>query len=311
MQHFTLEAIALTRKYGEQEAVNNVSFTLKRGEVLGFLGPNGAGKSTTMKMLTGNLAPTFGTIKICGIDLMEHPNDAKALIGYLPEQRPLYKEFTLDEYLTIAARLHRINSNAIRKSVENAKHRCGLSHMGKRLIENLSNGYQQRVGIAQAIIHNPMVVILDEPTVGLDPIQVREIRALIREIGHDHSVIISTHILPEVEMICDQVQIIDQGKLVFNGSIDVLKKRRMSNTLLIGFKNPPEVQSLLKIESVTEVDVLDNGMIRVQFSQESSPANCIVQASVQNKWGLYQIVPEQTSMEDIFVQLTFQEQITA
>jgi len=222
MNNFTVEATNLTRLYSGREAVSNVSFTLRKGQVLGFLGPNGAGKSTTMKMLTGNLAPTNGSVKICGIDMMENPKEAKALIGYLPEMRPLYKELTVDEYLTIAARLHRVSSGAIRKAVENAKERCGLSQMSNRLIENLSNGYQQRVGIAQAIIHNPMVVILDEPTVGLDPIQIRDIRSLIREVGCEHSVIISTHILPEVEMVCDHVQIIDKGKLVFNGSIDVL-----------------------------------------------------------------------------------------
>ena len=177
MTNLTVEATELTRLYGGRPAVSEVSFNLAQGQVLGFLGPNGAGKSTTMKMLTGNLAPSAGSIKICGIDMIENPKEAKALI------------------------------------------------------ENLSNGYQQRVGIAQAIIHNPMVVILDEPTVGLDPIQIRDIRALIKEIGQEHSVIVSTHILPEVEMVCDHVQIIDKGKLVFNGGIDVLKRQRIGNKL--------------------------------------------------------------------------------
>jgi len=309
MNNFTVEAIELTRLYGGREAVSNVSFNLSKGEVLGFLGPNGAGKSTTMKMLTGNLAPSFGSVKICGIDMIENPKDAKALIGYLPEMRPLYKELTVDEYLTIAARLHRVSSGSIKKAVEHAKERCGLSHMSKRLIENLSNGYQQRVGIAQAIIHNPMVVILDEPTVGLDPIQIRDIRALIREVGSERSVIISTHILPEVEMVCDHVQIIDKGKLVFNGPIDVLKKQRIGNKLLIGFKHPPAVQALLNIAGVKEAEALENGMMRVQFAEESAPAELIVQTAVQNQWGLYQIAPDQTSLEDVFVQLTYQEQV--
>jgi ABC-2 type transport system ATP-binding protein len=288
--------------------VSNVSFTLSKGEVLGFLGPNGAGKSTTMKMLTGNLAPSAGSVKICGIDMIENPKDAKALIGYLPEMRPLYKELTVDEYLTIAARLHRVSNGSIKKAVEHAKERCGLSHMSKRLIENLSNGYQQRVGIAQAIIHNPMVVILDEPTVGLDPIQIRDIRALIREIGSSHSVIISTHILPEVEMVCDHVQIIDKGKLVFNGPIDILKKQRMGNKLLVGFKQLPDIQVIRQMAGVTEVTTLDNGMLRIEFTPEASPAEQIVQTAVQQGWGLYQIAPDQTSLEDVFVQLTFQEQ---
>lgn|SRR5450830_632595 len=308
MNNFTVEAIELTRLYGGREAVSNVSFTLSKGQVLGFLGPNGAGKSTTMKMLTGNLAPSNGSVKICGIDMIEHPKEAKALIGYLPEMRPLYKELTVDEYLTIAARLHRVSAGNIKKAVEIAKERCGLGHMSKRLIENLSNGYQQRVGIAQAIIHNPMVVILDEPTVGLDPIQIRDIRALIREVGAERSVIISTHILPEVEMVCDHVQIIDKGKLVFNGSIDVLKKQRIGNKLLISMLNPPSADELLKIAGITEVEVLSANQMRVRFADDAAPAEAIVQAAVKNNWGLHQIAPDQTSLEDVFVQLTYQEQ---
>jgi len=307
MNNFTVEAIELTRLYGGRPAVSDVSFNLTQGQVLGFLGPNGAGKSTTMKMLTGNLAPSAGSVKICGIDMIENPKEAKALIGYLPEMRPLYKEFTVDEYLTIAARLHKVSSKHIKKAVENAKARCGLSHMSKRLIENLSNGYQQRVGIAQAIIHNPMVVILDEPTVGLDPIQIRDIRALIREIGGQHSVILSTHILPEVEMVCDHVQIIDKGKLVFNGSIDVLKRQRIGNKLLVGFNKTPDIEKLAKIKDVTEVEALENNMVRIRFAEGKLPHEAIVQASVKNGWGLYQIAPDQTSLEDVFMQLTFQD----
>ena len=309
MNNFTVEAIDLTRLYGGREAVSNVSFTLSKGQVLGFLGPNGAGKSTTMKMLTGNLAPSNGSVKICGIDMMENPKEAKALIGYLPEMRPLYKELTVDEYLTIAARLHRVSAGAIKKAVEVAKERCGLSHMSKRLIENLSNGYQQRVGIAQAIIHNPMVVILDEPTVGLDPIQIRDIRALIREVGAERSVIISTHILPEVEMVCDHVQIIDKGKLVFNGSIDVLKKQRIGNKLLIGMRNPPSTDEMLKIAGVMEAESLPGNLMRIRFADDAAPAESIVLAAVSNGWGLHQIAPDQTSLEDVFVQLTYQEQV--
>ena len=306
MDNLTVEAIELTRLYGGRAAVSDVSFHLAKGQVLGFLGPNGAGKSTTMKMLTGNLAPSAGSVKICGIDMIENPKEAKALIGYLPEMRPLYKELTVDEYLTIAARLHRVSGKHIKKAVELAKARCGLTHMSKRLIENLSNGYQQRVGIAQAIIHNPMVVILDEPTVGLDPIQIRDIRALIKEIGQEHSVIVSTHILPEVEMVCDHVQIIDKGKLVFNGGIDVLKRQRIGNKLLLGFRRPPSDTALLQIPGITEVEQVD-GMVRVRFADGQTPHEAIVEAAVKEGWGLYQIAPDQTSLEDVFVQLTYQE----
>jgi len=309
MTTITVEASQLTRIYGGRQAVSDVSFTLSQGEVLGFLGPNGAGKSTTMKMLTGNLAPSFGSVKICGIDMLEKPKEAKALIGYLPEQPPLYRELTVDEFLAMAARLHRVNSRHIRKAVQTAKERCGLTQMGKRLIENLSKGYQQRVGIAQAIIHNPMVVILDEPTVGLDPIQIRDIRSLIKELGGEHSVILSTHILPEVEMVCDRVQIIHEGKLVFNGSIDVLKQQRHGNKLLVGLKQPPATEELLKVPGVTGVDVLADGFLRVHYGEGQLPSEALVQASVSNHWGLHQIGPDQTSLEEVFVHLTFQEPV--
>ena len=307
MSTVTVEASHLTRVYGGREAVSDVSFNLSKGEVLGFLGPNGAGKSTTMKMITGNLAPSAGGIKICGIDMIEKPKEAKALIGYLPETPPLYRELTVDEFLSVAARLHGVKRGHVKKAVERAKERCGLTEMSKRLIENLSKGYQQRVGIAQAIIHNPMVVILDEPTVGLDPIQIRDIRALIKELGGEHSVILSTHILPEVEMVCDHVQIIHQGKLVFSGGIDVLKQQRSVNKLLVGLHNPPAADALLAIEGVVDVETVNPGLLRVRFSEGQSPAEALVQAAVSNGWGLHQINPDQTSLEDVFVQLTYQE----
>jgi ABC-2 type transport system ATP-binding protein len=308
MTTITVEASELTRIYGGRKAVSEVSFNLNKGEVLGFLGPNGAGKSTTMKMITGNLAPSSGSVKICGIDMIENPREAKALIGYLPEQPPLYREMTVDEFLTIAARLHRVSGRHIKRAVELAKERCGLTEMSKRLIENLSKGYQQRVGIAQAIIHNPMVVILDEPTVGLDPIQIRDIRALIKELGGAYSVILSTHILPEVEMVCDHVQIIHKGQLVFNGGIDVLKQQRQGNKLLVGLNNPPAETELLKVPGIVGVEALPNGLLRIQHAEGSTPAEALVQAAVANHWGLHQINPDQTSLEDVFVQLTYLEQ---
>lgn len=308
MTTITVEASELTRIYGGRKAVSEVSFNLNKGEVLGFLGPNGAGKSTTMKMITGNLAPSSGSVKICGIDMIENPREAKALIGYLPEQPPLYREMTVDEFLTIAARLHRVSGRHIKRAVELAKERCGLTEMSKRLIENLSKGYQQRVGIAQAIIHNPMVVILDEPTVGLDPIQIRDIRALIKELGGAYSVILSTHILPEVEMVCDHVQIIHKGQLVFNGGIDVLKQQRQGNKLLVGLSNPPAESELLKVPGIVGVEALANGLLRIQYAEGSTPAEALVQAAVANQWGLHQINPDQTSLEDVFVQLTYLEQ---
>lgn len=224
MTNITVSASGLSRRYGARIAVHDIGFELRQGEVLGLLGPNGAGKTTTLQMLAGCLAPSSGDIQICGIDLLESPQQAKALLGYLPETPPLYRELTVDEFLNFAARLHRVAKATIPAAVDSAKQRCGLADVGKRLIGSLSKGYQQRVGIAQAIVHNPRVVILDEPTVGLDPIQIREIRKLIRELGGEHSVILSTHILPDVESICDRVQIMNQGKLAFAGGMAELRQ---------------------------------------------------------------------------------------
>jgi len=311
MNTVTVEVTELTRAYGDHVVVNEVSFNLNQGEVLGFLGPNGAGKSTTMKMLTGNLAPTSGTVKVCGIDMIEHPKEAKALIGYLPETPPLYKELTVDEMLALAARMHGVPRDKVRRAVASAKERTGLTEMSKRLCENLSTGYQQRVGIAQAIIHNPMVVVLDEPTRGLDPIQIRDIRALIRELGGEHSVILSTHILPEVEMVCDQVQIIHQGQLVFNGAIEALKKSRESDRLLVGLRRSPAFEALLALPGVAEVEQAGN-MLRLRFEQLTADtvAEGVVRAAVAGDWGLYHIAPDTTSLEDVFLQLTQMEDLT-
>ena len=239
--------------------------------------------------------------------MIENPKEAKALIGYLPETPPLYKELTVDEFLAMAARMHGVARNQVKKAVQNAKERCGLTEMSKRLIENLSKGYQQRVGIAQAIIHNPMVVILDEPTVGLDPIQIRDIRALIKELGGEHSVILSTHILPEVEMVCDHVQIIHKGQLVFNGEINLLKEQRHGNKLLLGLNNPPSKEALLAIPGVLSVDSVQDNLLRITHAAGQRPSEAIVQSAVSQGWGLFQINPDQTSLEEVFVQLTYQE----
>lgn len=233
-QNVTISLLAqnLTRHFNGYVAVHGVNFELKRGEVLGLLGPNGAGKTTTMRMLTGNLAPSSGSLQICGIDLLDKPRHAKANIGYLPEIPPLYQEMTVNEYLQFVARLHRIGRHKINTAITNVKQRCGLDTVGSRLIGLLSKGYQQRVGIAQAIIHDPAVIILDEPTVGLDPNQIREIRALIRELGVARSVLLSTHILSEVENVCDRVHIMHQGRIIFGDTIAGMKQRNMSLEVL-------------------------------------------------------------------------------
>ena len=294
----------LSRRYGDTLAVNQLSFEVKRGEVLGFLGPNGAGKSTTMQMLTGNLAPTAGAITINGIDMLENPKAAKLALGFLPEQPPLYRELTVDEYLDYCARLNRIEKGKVAAAVEYAKERCGLTHMSQRLINNLSKGYQQRVGIAQAIIHSPDVVILDEPTVGLDPIQIREIRQLIRDIGTEHSVILSTHILPEVQATCDRVQIINQGALVLSDDIAGLTRRMQSSSLVVALRRPPAAEAFNQIDGITAVEALEGGRLRISHTPESNPAEGIVTQAVAGDWGLYELTPERLSLEDVFVNIT-------
>ena len=230
MNEFTCTLIAhdLSRQFGQNMAVQGIEIELKQGEVLGLLGPNGAGKSTTMQMLSGNLAPTRGSIRIRGIDLLDHPEKAKQHIGYLPEIPPLYKELTVDEYLCFVARLHGVESSQILDALAHVKDRCGLSQVGKKLIGILSKGFQQRVGIAQAIIHQPKVIILDEPSVGLDPNQIREIRELIRELGKTASIILSPHILSEVETICDRVQILNKGGVVYSAALSDLKQKSIN-----------------------------------------------------------------------------------
>lgn len=220
-----LSVRGLCRYFGSRAVVRDINLELRRGEVLGLLGPNGAGKTTIMRMLTGNLAPTAGRIEICGIDLIDKPRDAKARLGYLPETPPLYRELTVTEYLRFAATLHRVRKAKIDAALNKVLEQCELGNAARRLIGSLSKGYQQRIGIAQAIIHEPEVIILDEPTAGLDPNHMREIRTLIRQLGAERSVIISTHILPEVESMCNRVQIVNEGRTVFEDATSALKQK--------------------------------------------------------------------------------------
>ena len=297
----------LSRHYGPTVAVKNIQFELKRGEVVGFLGPNGAGKSTSMQMLTGNLAPTTGSIKICGIDLLEKPKQAKANIGYLPEQPPVYKELTVDEYLRFCARIHGVKKDAVAAAMESAKQRCGLSNVGRRLIGNLSKGYQQRVGIAQAIIHSPAIIVLDEPTVGLDPIQIREIRTLIRELGQEHGVILSTHILPEAQMTCDRVQIIRSGELVYEDTMEALAQQFQGSCVIIGLGQEISADKIKSLPEVNSIEQLTSKRWRLLFNEDCEPIQEVAQQIVDNGWGLTELVPEQKSLEQIFVNITTSE----
>ena len=304
----TISARGLTRSFGNHIAVNDITLELRRGEVLGFLGPNGAGKTTTMHMLTGNLAPSRGEIRICGIDLLEQPSAAKARIGYLPEVPPLYRELTVDEYLQLAAKLHRVPRARRANAVATVKQRCGLSDTGGKLIGTLSKGYQQRVGIAQAIVHSPDVVVLDEPTVGLDPNQIRDIRSLIRELGGAHSVILSTHILPEVEAVCDRVQIMHHGELVYGDTIAALKQFERGTTVLVGLRRPPPVTELAALPGVAAADAIESMLFRIQFAAGADPIDALVKTAAARDWGLYQLKPAQTTLEDVFVHLTRREE---
>ncbi len=295
------------RYYGDTCAVRGVSFELAKGEVLGFLGPNGAGKTSTMQILSGNLAPSSGRVLINGVDLLDEPKRAKRELGYLPETPPLYRELTVDEYLAYCARLHHLRGLRLRSALDNAKERCGLTQVGRRLIGNLSKGYQQRVGIAQAILHLPKVVILDEPTVGLDPIQIREIRALIRELGKEHGIILSTHILPEVQATCHRVQIIHQGVLVYSDTLDQLALKTQSHSLIVAFRSAPAIAELQTIPGVATVESLDDGRLRVRHEAGYNPAPAIAERAVTGGWEVLELTPEHIGLEQIFIDLTCKE----
>jgi len=304
-----LEADGISRFYGPLAAVRDVSFTLRKGVVLGFLGPNGAGKTTTMRIITGNLAPSAGRVTVAGSDLLEDARAAKALIGYLPEQPPLYRELTVDEYLDYCTVLNRIIRGERRSARERAKENCGLGTVGRRVIGNLSKGYQQRVGLAQAIIHRPDVLVLDEPTVGLDPIQIREIRTLIRELGREHGIILSTHILPEVQASCDHVQIINKGRLVLSDSIDGLSRRMQASTVVVRFARDPDTAQLSSLQGVKSVERVQDGGWRIFYDPDRDPTDRLVALAVERSLGLRELVRERFSLEDIFVQLTTEETI--
>ncbi len=296
----------LSRYYQNHRAINQLSFTLEAGEVLGFLGPNGAGKSTTMQVISGNLAPTEGEVKIAGHDIIDAPREAKRQLGYLPEHPPLYLDASVDEYLSYCARLHRIPRQAVAAALDKVKSQCGLEANGRRLIGNLSKGYQQRVGIAQAIIHDPPVVILDEPTVGLDPIQIREIRELIRSLGSDRSVILSTHILSEVQATCDRVQIIRAGELIYNASTESLNQQN-EVSFKVALRKNVDPAELTAIAGVDHAEALGDGHFRLIFAQDATP-DALVTSAVQLHWGLYELTPELQSLEDLFIELTQQEE---
>lgn len=292
------------RSFGKQPVIQDVTLELNRGEVLGLLGPNGAGKSTTLQMLTGCLLPDSGEIEICGVDLRKKPVLAKAHIGYLPETPPLYRELSVDDYLTFAARLRGMKSDDVTQALTQAKQRCGLESVSKKIISTLSKGYQQRVGIAQAIIHRPAVIVLDEPTVGLDPGQIRDIRHLIRELGDASSVILSTHLLNEVESVCDRVQIMQHGKLIYGDSSLRMQDYGQVSGFLISLRQPPALDELKSIPGVTSVEQLSATMFRVLHAPEDNPGSLLLSLAAQHGWQLTQLTPLHATLEEVFVKIT-------
>ncbi|MBT7409664.1 MAG: ABC transporter ATP-binding protein, partial [Methylococcales bacterium] len=267
----SIQVNQLCLNYGHFEAVKNINFNLKCGEIIGFLGVNGAGKSTTIKMLTGNLAPTQGDVIISGFSLSDDSIRAKNCLGYLPENPPLYNAMRVDDYLLFCAKIHHVKKQQLKESLDNVKQRCGITSVGQKIIGQLSKGYQQRIGIAQAIIHQPAFIILDEPTVALDPVQIIEVRQLIKKLSQHHGVIFSTHILSEVTELCDRVIVIDHGKIIYQDSIDELKTRLQTSSLSLAFTTPPNIDTLLKIAPITQATQIDNQHFKVDFDKTINP----------------------------------------
>ena len=300
----TLYARNLTRRFGNQRIVHDLTLELKRGEVLGLLGHNGAGKSTTLQMLTGCLLPDSGEIEICGINLRQNPVSAKAHIGYLPETPPLYKELSVNDYLIFAARLRGMKQTEVDAALTQTVQRCGLESVRLKIISTLSKGYQQRVGIAQAIIHSPAVIVLDEPTVGLDPAQIRDIRYLIRELGNTSSVILSTHLLHEVESVCDRVEIMQQGRLIYSDSSLRMQHYDEVSGFVISLKNPPPLSVLQAIPGVSSAEQMSPNDFRILHTAEDNPGSRLLAEAAQNDWQLAQLTPLHATLEEVFVKIT-------
>ncbi len=300
----------ITKRYGPQNAVDNVSFTVKTGEILGFLGPNGAGKSTTMKAITCYLSPNEGDIKVGGQSIHDHPDQIKKRIGYLPESNPLYSEMPVINYLRFIAELHGIEKSKIKDRIREMVDVCGLEGEKHKKINELSKGYKQRVGLAQAMIHDPEVLVLDEPTTGLDPNQIVEIRELIRKIGREKTVLLSSHILAEVEATCDRILIINKGKIVANGTSNELRKKAQGKEILkVGIEGSDVNEIFKALQSIENVELVDfitksDGLFEVQSRPGESSKREVFNMCVKNGWYLTELTPTETKLEDIFRELT-------
>lgn len=296
----------LTKCYGERKAIDSLSFNVKKGEVVGFLGPNGAGKTTTMKIITGFMAPTSGEVKIAGYDVFEHPLEVKKRIGYLPETPPVYGDMIVREYLEFVAKLKGVPSIDVKKLVDRAIEKTQLGQVSHRLIQNLSKGFRQRVGLAQAIASDPEILILDEPTVGLDPRQVAEIRSLLNELRGEHTIILSTHILPEVQATCERVIIISGGKIVAEDTLAGLSQRLTGGARiqLRVRRNADELAlSLRGLNGITGVDVSGQSLC-VHGANSEELIEAVSEAAITKRAGLIELTHPATELEDIFIQLT-------
>ena len=300
----------LTKRYGPQKAVDNVSFRVKAGEVLGFLGPNGAGKTTTMKAISCYVKPELGDILVGGYSIHEHPEKIKKNIGYLPENNPLYQDMNIIDFLEFIAKIHGIPKYLIPERILDMVRTCGLEGEKHKLIGELSKGYQQRVGLAQALIHDPEILILDEPTTGLDPNQIVEIRELIKRIGKEKTVILSSHILAEVEATCDRILIINNGRIVVDGTAEELRKQAAGNEILrLGVQGGDVndiFEDLLLLDTVESVDFIDVGkqIFEVQSMEGESSIKEIFDQCVAKGYYISELTPMETKLEDIFRELT-------
>lgn len=304
-------AESLTKKYGGQRAIDGISFQIQQGEIIGFLGPNGAGKTTTMKIITCFMSPTEGDVKVGGYSIRENPEKVKKLIGYLPEHNPLYLDMEVIDYLKFVAELQGVEKKHIQQRIREMVVICGLNAEKHKKIGELSKGYRQRVGLAQAMIHDPKILILDEPTTGLDPNQIVEIRNLIRKLGREKTVVLSTHILPEVEATCTRILIINKGKIVADGDAASLRKQAQGQEILkVKIEDESDrnliYASLRSLDSVAMVDFLsaNENVFEVQSKPGLSSRRNIFELCVKNKWTLTELSGIETRLEDIFRNLT-------
>jgi len=302
-----IEVEGLTKVFVDEPVVDDVSLFIPKGQVLGFLGPNGAGKTTAMRMITAFLPPTAGRVVVAGVDLDQDPVGLRRNVGYLPENVPLYPEMRVEEYLRFRAAIEEVPGSEIRARIDEVCERCLIEDVRRQVAGTLSKGYRQRVGLAGALIHQPLVLILDEPTVGLDPNQIIKVRELITELGQDHTVLLSTHILPEVEQICERVTIIDRGRIVADGTPDALRARMVGNPRVrveLRGANGAGRDALIALPGVAEVVDEGDGNFLVEHAPASDPREGIFRMAVDKGWVLTTLAPTQASLEDVFVRLT-------